>query len=438
MTHYADDELHDYESDPEHHPARDLIRAHLASCESCRLAHEHIREIEAALRSREIRDVLVRGEIEARSREEDVEANALLASFIDNPTKFAWQSVSAKPEFQTAGVVRALCDAALKERYRRPSFALLLARHAERIASALDRDHYLGVGIHQLKSRSAFACAEAHRALSEIQPALTALDRAAHYARHLADPGFELASIKLERAMILRESERFDEAAILAAEVAEEFVPYGDTLYWISAKNLQGGILYNQKDYAGAAAVWQGLLGAADGLDDGLMGASIRHNIANAYIHLGDAVTAVPLLNFALQVMTALDKPTNAVRIQWSFARVQLLRGNVTEALDRFRSVYLEFERLGMANEALLVQLETAETLMKGARHRDAWKLCKDLPRMFRSRGLTRSAMRSLAFLRQHAVKKTLEVPHVQYVRTFLDRLQRNPQLPFVPPELAA
>jgi tetratricopeptide (TPR) repeat protein len=438
MSHYSEDDLHRYESDPEHHPEGEKIRAHLAECESCRVVLRDIAAVDAALRSSDFLAMRQRAEMASRTAEEDEEAAALLSEIIDNPPLFAYRSVSSKAEYQTAGVARALCDKADKERYKRPGFALLLARHAERIADALPRTHYLGVGVHRLRCRAARMCAEAYRALGEYPKALTALDRAERAGGLLPDTGFDLAVVKVTRAAVLREAERVEEAQQLAAEAAEAFAFYGDKLYWLSAKNLEASILYARCELRRAIALWIELLPTADEIPDEFLAGAMRHNIGKGYLDLGDTTSAVPFLNQSLRAFEKLGKETAIVRARWSLAKAHVVRGNYPEGAKRLRVVTAECDRLGMSVESLLVQLDIAEALFAGGREKEAREVCKDLRKAFRAKDLMNAAMQALAYLRDRAVRRELAIPDVRYVRDFVERLGRSPHLTFAPPPEAS
>ncbi len=434
MSHYSEDDLLLHELDPEHHPEGAAIRLHLAECESCRAVRDEIVAVDTTLRSADFLAMRQRAGLASRTAEEDAEAAALLNDIIDNPPLFAYRAVSSKPEYQTAGVTRALCDKADKERYKRPSFALLLAKHAERIADALPRSHYLGVGVHRLRTRAARMCAEAYRALGEYQKALTALDRAERASALLADTGFDLAVVKITRAAVLREAERLDEAQQLAAEAAEAFAFYGDKLYWLSAKNLEASILFARCEYRRAVALWVELLPAADEVGNEFLAGAVRLNIGKGYVDLGDTASAIPFLNQALRAFETLDNRTLAARTRWSLAKAHVVHGNHSEGVKRLRLVAADCDHLGMSVESLLIQLDVAEALFAAGRDREGRELCKSLRYAFRAKDLMNATMQALAYLRDRAIQNKIAIPDLQYVRDFLERLGRNRHLIFAPP----
>jgi hypothetical protein len=91
-------------------------------------------------------------------------------------------------------------------------------------------------------------------------------------------------------------------------------------------------------------------------------------------------------------------------------------------------------EELGMTDEAANVTLDLIESLLINGQTRPISGLCADVMRHYRRGGKLRQALMAAAFLKGAATAGNIDVRAVRHVRSFVQRLDRQPDLLFSPP----
>jgi hypothetical protein len=84
------------------------------------------------------------------------------------------------------------------------------------------------------------------------------------------------------------------------------------------------------------------------------------------------------------------------------------------------------------------VRLDIAEQQVLAEEYDDVVDLCRELIDQFTRAGMLASAITALQYLRDAAGAGCATASDVVYIRTFLTRLKREPELPFAPPSATA
>lgn len=446
MTHIDDDALSEYVlAGGSNEPEFAAIAVHLKQCEEC---HTHYRAIAAffdALTSRDMWEAADAGvgaisreravlEFAARSQQEYEEAQKALAPAIADAVSFIRERVERREEYRTGGAVRVLSEAANAACERNPLHARNLADTALAIAGQLSTDDYPRDTLHTLRGLAWKERANALRFLAEYPAALDALDRADREFSHLGSQAFEFGNLAYIRASVLMYMDRLSEATLQAAESARIFAAYGDTERWMRARAVEAGVLFYRREFAEAARVFEQLRAYAETNNDVIGVARHSYHMATCFLQLGDAARAGPLLLDARKTYEERDVKTELVATDWMLAVLARVAGQFEESIVQLRAVKKAAEALALPEEAAHITLDLIESLLLTGRTREISSLCNEVIRYFRRSGKLREALTAAAFLKEAAAHGRIRVETVQHVRSFVQRLERLPDLLFAPP----
>lgn len=418
---------------------RPAAAAHLTTCDECRLAAEALREFEDALREPESWPMAVDAELRAfavRSATEDAEAAPLLEEFREPAAaaRFVWADVANKTEYQTGGVARLLCKWANGMCERNPLYALKLAEAATAIANALPDGDYPRDTIHELRGDALKEQANALRFLGRLPDALRAVERAESEYTKLPYQNIGLAALKYVRGCVYYEQDEFDAAERAAHDAAEAALRLGAADRYMNARHLLGHVFFDRYEYAAAAAVFEGILHYGESKGSVIWMARESLAVGGCYIELGRRAEARRYLHEALRLFKRLDYATEVTRAHWLIARLIFLEGNASEAIYRLRCCVTELSGYGMFTEAAVVAVDLAEILHAAGRSREIPRVLENVVQTFMEVGKLTRALTALAHLKDAAVSGSVTAGLVAYVRRFVVRADRQPDLLFAPP----
>lgn len=442
MKHYSEAELARHAIEPE-----GAVDAHLALCGGCARRFAAVREVEDDLSSREAwtaprnltrRPDPLREDLRERAsriEEEAAEARANLEPVANDEVAFAWEDVTRKPKYLTAGAARVLCELAYDFCDRNPLHALNLADAALAIASSLRDDHYLGATRHQLVGLAWKERANALRYRGEFASAIDALNQAVRAYDRAGVTPLEYAIVNYIRGVVFFKWNRLDEAERYASECIDTFTSAGDTQRTLLARTLRASVWYWRDDFLGAREEYLSLLDLVDRESDEMLAAGLETNIANCDLKLADVDAAEPRLAHALAVLTRLGLTMDAARARWGLGRALLIRGLFEEAMQRLHASKTEFETLGLTNEAAMVALDLVDAILSSTRDlRQIRSLCRGAIRAFRSAGMPAQALIALRHLNAAAKQGDLTHRTIGHVRRFIERIEQHPHLRFEVP----
>ena len=227
--------------------------------------------------------------------------------------------------------------------------------------------------------------------------------------------------MRLVRALIYRNLDRMDEAAVLAREAANCFREYGDTRRYTIARMTQSAILQETGRQQEALGVWQELHSIHD--LDASTRVAITLDLGNCYRELGDADKAIEHISSAAAEYELLGEMVYAAKGRWALAATLVSAGRSGDAVPIFRTTWKLLENLGMEADAALVGLELAEALLMSGHADDVPAICRSLLDRFTRAGMTSRAINALAFLREAIAVGQAEPTLVRHVHDFLRRL---------------
>lgn len=446
MSHIDDDAIADYilSGGSDDRKFRG-IADHLKECEECNIRFRGTTAFFDALTTRDVWEAAEGGfgsigqeravlEFAARCQQEYVEARAALGPVLTDVVAFIRARVERQEEYQTTGAVRVLAEAANTACERNPLHARNLADAAVAIAEQLSDDDYPRDTVHTLRGLAWKERANAFRFLAEYPAALDAVDRAEREFSRLGAGTFELGNLAYIRAVVFTYMDRLDEATAQAAESARIFVAYGDTQAWMRARSVEAGVLFYRREYARAADAFGQLRSYAESNDDAVGVARHSYHMAMCFLELGDAARAAPLLLDARRTFEERGVSTEVSTTDWKLGVLARVAGRLDESIAQLRAARKASEELALPEEAAHITLDLIESLLLAGRTREISSLCSEVMRYFRRSGKLRQALTAAAFLKEAAAHGTLRVETVQHVRSFVQRLERLPDLLFAPP----
>lgn len=446
MEHVGERILGLYAIEPASLSNRSEVEAHLAACHDCRAALEELRVFESALRDPEswrgVSSIPVLPEelrvFAARAAAEDAEAAQLLDEFKEPAAaaRFVWTDIPAKAEYQSGGVARLLCKMANGMCERDPLYALKLAEAAGIISAGLPDQSYPRKTIHSLRGDAQKERANAFRFLGRLSEALDAITVAEREYRTLPHEGIGLIAVKYVRGVIQYEQDDLEAAERSAHEAADAALHFGAADRYMSARYLLGQILLDRGEFTTALRVFESILQYGTQKGDLLWIARASQAVGACDLELGRHREASRYLHEALRIFADLDFGPEVTRTHWTIARLIFAEGNANEAIYRLRRTILEFTEHEMLTDAAVVAVELAEMLHATGRLREIPKVLSNVVQTFMDSGKLTSALTALAYLKEAATSGMMTSQLVAYVRRFVLRAERRPELLFAPPRL--
>ncbi|HXH39272.1 MAG TPA: hypothetical protein VNN08_11645 [Thermoanaerobaculia bacterium] len=380
--------------------------AHLGECAECTVRLNGIRALYHAITFHDSWEAgHARKEqllaVAARAQQEYLQARAALSSVVANQVTFIRERVEAKDEFRTSGAVRVLAEAANAICEREPIHARNLAVAAVAIAGSLPEGAYPPVAICALRGLAWKELANALRRLADYGGALEALDHAAGEFEHFGTHAFELATLAMQRSVVLTSAGRLEEATQEAAKSAAIFAEYGDAARAARARSMEASLLYDRGQYGAAAAMFEALMASAKANDDDVETARQAFNVAACSIELGDGARAEELLAGAKETYRARGMDAEVARTDWGLGVAARVSGRVEESVSLLRAAKVSVESFGTAHEAATISLDLIESLLLLGRRREIASLCSDVKRHYRRAGKVLPALTAADFLKE-------------------------------------
>lgn len=436
--HIPEPELALLASDPDAiAPKRTLeIYAHLARCADCAETYDAFvatfagEDDEAFLASDATAAAIAYGR---RVEDENLEADELLKDYFAQPEKAAWRNLAAQRKYLHGGVVRRLAQRAFDLRLREPLTALTFADAAIAVAEAIPEHAYPKNAVHDLRGRAWKERANALNQLGEPAAALDALDHAERAYKRLTSNTLGLGNVALVRAVAYCYLERLPEAD-REVQIAEElYAQLGDAERQTQALFLRGNIKYEWRELEEAASLFRRVVEYGETEENQEWIASGSYALGNCVLETGDIESAAVLFSTAIGICRHTGQHFLAYA-EWGMARVLLARGLFTESLRRLTNVHAEFTKRGKVLDAAVSALDAMEAMVVLRMFKPAGDLARTVFRTFTDAGMLTSALTALAYIQTAAAEQRLTREQVREVRRFVKRVEREPNILFVPP----
>lgn len=425
---------------------------HLAVCSSCSetlASYRAIAEVlghDAAWDLRDLRQEPVPETISALRMfssvlaAEEEEARSAVAALLARP-KTAWVSaISHSLELQSVAAVNAFIAASEKAIDRDPSDALAVAALATHVARLLKCDEYPDSVVSRAVGAAWRQYAYAAFYVGEYPAASEAVAKSAAAFAACAVSDYDLARLSIIRGLILSQQEQHDAAREEVQHAAAVFDAFGDRSRAASARVAEAYSLISEHRYQEALPILRTVeRDYAEDLDN-YSRANVANNLAVCCSQAGSVTDAFDQYSIAAAIYDEIGNGPEAARVRHNLGCLLAAQGRLGDAQARFRSVRMEYRRLGMADAAVAADLDLAELLLAENAHAEAAALCGAAVEQFQKTGLsaTTKGLTALSFLREAAAQRRATPETARLVRRYLERLPREPQLLFAPPPLPA
>jgi tetratricopeptide (TPR) repeat protein len=443
LVHITEDELAIHAFDPATTSAhrRADIERHIAACTDCRQRFDFFMAADEDLQDRDVWEPIVGSEtfhslleLGARIAEEDRAAKELLADFLEMPAKIAWQNLGAKRDFRTGGVVRTLSARAHDAFANRPLDALTFADAAISVAEALPEDAYPANGVFELRGTAWKERANALVRLGDFREAHESLNRAERAYGKLTSQSFGMATVALVRAAAYYQQEMLAEAEDMARKAEIGFAHLGDDDRRMRALHLRGSIRYEARDIGAAVELFHRALEYGDALNHHVWIAKAAYALGNCELERNNIGEASMHFRRARPLLIQYGPETDRVSTDWGIARVDLAAGKLEPAIRQLQTVMGEFEARGMVTDAALAGLDLADAFLLAGRRPEVVAVASRLLRILAEKGMLTGALTAFAYLKDAAAAGRLTASGVSAVRTYVRRVERHPNLAFIPP----
>jgi tetratricopeptide (TPR) repeat protein len=240
-----------------------------------------------------------------------------------------------------------------------------------------------------------------------------------------------------------------DTAVALEAvrDAAGIFDAHAEQRRYLTALEVCGQILMDQRDYDVAYDVYRTARTVAERLEDAFAIARLENNLGVCAVYLDEIDEATRLLTRAFVYFESAKMSSALQRTIWSIARMKREKEELDEALEALHGVYAEFLHRGLLRSAAKVLVELGDVVAEmtgdvGYAHEMCRRLAEtmgehDVPSDVRAALEYRNLRAAVEFLRQ----TTQDAPSVATlraafarVRQFLELLTGSPSTAFAVP----
>lgn len=342
-----------------------------------------------------------------------------------------WE-IDIAPAWRTAGFVQEMTAAANSAVDSDPRSALALAQLALAIATSIPARSYPAPVQAQIEGAAWKEIGLAHYYLNEYDASLRAYDssiRAYATANSLAH---DEAVIEFARAIVFVDLDRYDEALGILNKVEPLFEGFGDQKHVVQVKALRGNLYLRLHRWEDAVPIYESALAEVPAGDLHTRSVLLS-NLGQAFAELGRFSNAAMMLHEARQTFAGLDMTIEATRCEWNLGRLLIRTGEYSKAvamLFRIRRFFLE---KGLPEEAGLAGLDLVDASIAIGAADGVHALVSQILSEFTAANLNSRALSALAYLRDVLPTTPKPASAVRHVRDYLDRLQNEPALLFLP-----
>lgn len=419
---------------------REEIESHIANCAECGAGFDFYSVAEDDLGDLAVHQSIIGSTAAAMSAyahqcaAEDAEADVVLKDYFENPRKAALANVRNLRKFHTGGIVRRLNARAHDVVASKPLDALIFADLAQAVADVLPDDIYPNKAVYELRGTASKERANALLRLAKFDEALEALERAEHAYEHLRSSGRGLAAVELVRGVVYYERGELQQASGHAERAEHGFAHLSLEQERMKAVWLRGEIAYEALDYVAAGNIFRDVIQFGETYSDAGWIARGSFCRAACELELGNLGEAVTLYHSALMIFREAGPAEYRIETEWGLARVALYSGKPTDAVRGLRDVIAAFEDIGRVANVALAGIDLAEALLALERWEEIAKVAGHAFRVLKKAGHLTGALTALAYLKEAAAKHQLTPATLKSVREYLRRVEREPDLLFVPP----
>jgi tetratricopeptide (TPR) repeat protein len=330
--------------------------------------------------------------------------------------------------------VDVLLTLSFDERARDPNRMFQLAYAARLAALSLpladEAVDYSPSEIADVQARSWGELANAYRRNDDFLKSEEALTEAE--AARTAGSGDPLIHARLldVEASLRTDQRRYGEARRLLDLVVDIYLEIGEEHLAGRALMSQGIGLHYDGETRDAVALLKKALSMLDGHDAQLL-ASARKALLDAMAANGDYTEAASLLLRSGLRAAFKNEPVNRLKVRWLEGRIFAGLGKLERAAAAFADARESFIEHGLDYEGALIGLESAGVLLQQGHLDEVEALATEALEIFEMLEIQPEALRALSYLQRICASRKATTDLFREVVTFLERLERRPNLRF-------
>ncbi|HUP63466.1 MAG TPA: tetratricopeptide repeat protein [Thermoanaerobaculia bacterium] len=335
----------------------------------------------------------------------------------------AW--LAAHPRARNLFTFRALIDEASMQEEHEPQVSLALSQFVLRHVDRLEPAPELAMFLLFLRGDAWRVHASALRYAGDLSGALRAYETAAEVFR--ADPVALPELVAAERAAAFTRhqlGESGEPQRIIRASF-EVFAAHNHTADLVRSLIFDGAIDFDEGRYEDARHAFTEAMRLAESLDDVVRIAALHTNLGHCAQLLGDREVAAHHLTRALHLYEQHGMIAARPRALWGIAQLAADEGFIDAAVAEMETIAVELLEIGVPLDAAVARLDALEILVMTGRNDRVAAAAADLVAMFTAGGMTREALRALAFVGERAAAGALSSEVVDDARSILRRLSQ-------------
>jgi tetratricopeptide (TPR) repeat protein len=318
---------------------------------------------------------------------------------------------------------------------RAASMCLIAARLAEGVAAVADEPAH----VRRLGGIAWMEHGNALRHLGRYIEALAAFEKAEATLDADVFSVHDLARTRYARAIVHWKQGGLALAEREAQRAATLFALLGDERRGAHVRILMAGIYFERGDHAMAREGWQSVIEPLRAWGDRAALARVWLDLGSVEGALGNQAVALPLVEKATRAFARMRNATELTRARWALGRL-LVDTDPRRAVPILREARVEFWKNRMSCEAGFASIDLASGLLRlgGAHAEETSVILTEAIKTFQESGADKAALAALAYLQAAAEARQATPRLVSYVRTYVERVGRDPQLPFAPEDTVA
>jgi len=334
-----------------------------------------------------------------------------------------------------------LCEALLRKsfeaRYRDPETMLILAYEAAGVAEHTPPEKYQPSPgfVFDLRARAFAELGNAYRVNYKFPEAEAAFGRAWEFLEHgTGDLLLEARVLELEAS--LRSDRRcLEDAITLLGRAHDLYCEAGDNHLAGRALISKGINIHYQGHPETAVITLEAGLSLVDPSRDYQICAIGKQDLLHALVDAGEYGRASRLILAGGLREAFSSEPLNLLKLRWMEGKIHVGLGRLNRAERILYSVREELLHLGRHYDAAVLGLELAAVWLRQSRASEVRVLAEEMYETFELVDFHQEAQHALYFVREACRWQRVTVPMIQGVRSFMERLTRNPELRFEPAE---
>lgn len=342
------------------------------------------------------------------------------------------------PALEEAGLrgwawVEALLGRSQEERFREPASMLDWALLAVAAAQSMDPQAYGKSLVADLQARAWAELANAFRVSEDFEQAEVALAEGSEASERGTGDLLLLARLYDVEASLRTDQRRLDEALKVLRRAHDTYTRLGDVHLAGRALIKKGINTHYNGQPEEAVTILRAGLEQVDAQKDPKLASVGQQALLDALAACGRFREASRLLLASGLGEAFAGEPLNLAKLRWIEGKIFAGLGKLARAEQVYLGVRSSFLEVGRKYESALAGLDLASVWLRQGKASQVRELAEELVGTFKEVGVQSEALKAVRFFREACRRERATPALVETVGVFLQRLEWQPQLQFVP-----